>query len=138
MSFLVRATSSLLKRSHGALFSRCFGVEFALHSVADEDTIEVEADKGTTLLEVCQNEAVDITAVCGGGGSCGSCHIILPEDLFAAIPPAKEQEQDLLSNVVFGAKPTSRLACMVKVSEKFAGKTIEVPLPLCPVFNKHA
>ena len=36
-------------------------VEFALHSVADEDTIEVEADKGTTLLEVCQNEAVDIT-----------------------------------------------------------------------------
>lgn len=45
-------------------------------------------------------------AVCGGGGSCGSCHIILPEDLFAAIPPAKEQEQDLLSNVVFGAKPT--------------------------------
>lgn len=32
----------------------------------------------------------------------------------------------------------SRLACMVKVSEKFAGKTIEVPLPLYSVCNKHA
>lgn len=130
MSFLIRAASPVLRRSLSSLFYRNFGVEFAIHSLADEETIEVEADKGTTLLEVCQNEAIDITAVCGGGGSCGSCHIVLPEDLFNAIPPAKQEEQDLLSNVVLGVKPTSRLACKVKVSEKFAGKTVEVPLPL--------
>ena len=36
-------------------------MEFKLHSVADEDTIDVEADKGLTLLDVCQNEGVDVT-----------------------------------------------------------------------------
>lgn len=36
-------------------------VEFKLHSIADEDTIDVEADKGLTLLDVCQNEGVDVT-----------------------------------------------------------------------------
>ena len=55
-------------------------------------------------------------------------------------------EKELLTNVVFGVQPTyelqcfsysntfvihsSRLACRVKIDEKFAGKTIEVPLPL--------
>lgn len=48
-------------------------VEFAIHSVADEDTIEVEAVKGTTLLEVCQNEAVDITGSCSIRVSRYSC-----------------------------------------------------------------
>ena len=85
-------------------------------------------------------------AVCGGGGSCGSCNVILPQDLFDALPPAKEQEAELLNTVVFGRKPTlmccqgvtnrSRLACCVKISEKFAGKTIEVPLPLLCFLDK--
>nr|AFL03356.1 2Fe-2S ferredoxin 8b10 [Blastocystis sp. ATCC 50177/Nand II] len=130
MAFLLRSVPLLTKRTCYPVFTRQFGVEFKLHSVADEDTIDVEADKGLTLLDVCQNEGVDVTAVCGGGGSCGSCNVILPQDLFDALPPAKEQEAELLNTVVFGRKPTSRLACCVKISEKFAGKTIEVPLPL--------
>ena len=48
-------------------------VEFAIHSLADEETIEVEADKGTTLLEVCQNEAIDITGFCLHGVITNSC-----------------------------------------------------------------
>ena len=91
-------------------------VEFKLNSLADEETIEVEADEGATLLDVCQNEGVDITgsvpaplsciAVCGGGGSCGSCNVILPQELFDAVPPMKDQEKELLETVVFGRKPT--------------------------------
>ena len=85
-------------------------------------------------------------AVCAGGGSCGSCHIILPQDIFDQVPPPNDMEKELLTNVVFGVQPTygyntllilayflifsSRLACRVKIDEKFAGKTIEVPLPL--------
>ena len=48
-------------------------VEFAIHSLADEETIEVEADKGTTLLEVCQNEAIDITGFHLRGVLTNSC-----------------------------------------------------------------
>ena len=45
-------------------------------------------------------------AVCGGGGSCGSCHIILPKDLYDSLPPMRNQEKELLSTVVMGATPT--------------------------------
>lgn len=91
-------------------------VEFSIHSVADDDTMEVEAEKGSTILDVCQENGVEITgicnsfisyqAVCSGGGSCGSCHVILPKDLFDAVEPPNDLEKDLLTNVVFGVKPT--------------------------------
>ena len=91
-------------------------VEFSIHSVADDDTIEVEAEKGSTILDVCQENGVEITgiwnsfisyqAVCSGGGSCGSCHVILPKDLFDTVEPPNDLEKDLLTNVVFGVKPT--------------------------------
>ena len=45
-------------------------------------------------------------AVCGGGGSCGSYHIILPKDIYGSLPPVREQEKELLSTVVMGATPT--------------------------------
>lgn len=45
-------------------------------------------------------------AVCSGGGSCGSCHIILPKDLYDSLPPMRDQEKELLSTVVMGATPT--------------------------------
>ncbi|KNB44178.1 2FE-2S ferredoxin [Blastocystis sp. subtype 4] len=102
--------------------------------------MEVEAEKGSTILDVCQENGVEITgicnsiisyqAVCSGGGSCGSCHVILPKDLFDAVEPPNDLEKDLLTNVVFGVKPTSRLACRLKIDEKYAGKIVEVPMPL--------
>ena len=45
-------------------------------------------------------------AVCGGGGSCGSCNVILPQELADAVPPMTDQEKELLDTVVFGRKPT--------------------------------
>ena len=45
-------------------------------------------------------------AVCAGGGSCGSCHVILSQELFDAVPPPNDQEKDLLQNVVYGVTPT--------------------------------
>lgn len=91
-------------------------VEFSIHSVADDDTVEVEAEKGSTLLDVCQDNCVEITgicdlfllcpAVCSGGGSCGSCHVILPKDLYDTVAPPNDLEKDLLTNVVFGVQPT--------------------------------
>ena len=49
---------------------------------------------------------VDTVAVCAGGGSCGSCHVILSQELFDAVPPPNDQEKDLLQNVVYGVTPT--------------------------------
>ncbi|KAK8791654.1 hypothetical protein WA538_002860 [Blastocystis sp. DL] len=130
MSFLARVAPTVFRRFPATVFSRNFGVEFSLHSAADEDTYEVEADKGATILDICQSNGVEITAVCGGGGSCGSCHVILPQELFDIVEPPNDVEKELLTNVVFGVKPTSRLACRLKVNDKYAGKIIEVPMPL--------
>ena len=126
MSFLARVAPTVFRRFPATVLSRNFGggsvvlhgtlVEFSLHSAADEDTYEVEADKGATILDICQSNGVEITgtlprpysilAVCGGGGSCGSCHVILPQELFDVVEPPNDVEKELLTNVVFGVKPT--------------------------------
>lgn len=126
MSFIARVAPTLFRRVSAPVFTRSFGgeetriidsiVEFSIHSVADDDTMEIEAEKGSTILDVCQENGVEITgisksfisyqAVCSGGGSCGSCHVILPKDLFDAVEPPNDLEKELLTNVVFGVKPT--------------------------------
>lgn len=50
-----------------------------------------------------------VLAVCGGGGSCGSCHVILPQDLYDKLPPMRDQEKELLASVVLGVTPTYHL-----------------------------
>ena len=71
MSFLCRGIAAIARKSSPKVFTRNFGslssccflslVEFQLRSVADEEVIDVEVDEGTTILDVCKDECVDIT-----------------------------------------------------------------------------
>ncbi len=58
--------------------------------------------------------------------ACSTCHVILPSKLYAKLPAAKDEEEDLL-DLAFGLTGTSRLGCQVEVSELFEG--VEVVLP---------
>ena len=71
MSFLCRGIASIARKSSPKVFTRNFGslvscrflslVEFQIRSVADEEVIDVEVNEGTTVLDVCKDECVDIT-----------------------------------------------------------------------------
>ncbi len=65
----------------------------------------VRVAAGTTLLEAARQAGVGLSAVCGGGGSCGTCRVRI---IAGQVTPARETESDA---VVEGL----RLACQARV-----------------------
>ena len=71
----------------------------------------VQVEPGATILEAAQKAGVGLSAVCGGGGSCGTCLVHLDADAPVSQPSFHEknelQEAELASGM--------RLACQVKL-----------------------
>lgn len=78
----------------------------------------VEAAVGKHLLEVAKANDVELEGACEASLACSTCHIILPQKVYSALPSAKDEEEDLL-DLAFGLTSTSRLGCQVLVSELF-------------------
>lgn len=45
----------------------------------DERTIEAECDSGKTLLDVLRDNNVQVSAPCGGAGTCGKCRVLVTD-----------------------------------------------------------
>jgi len=75
------------------------------------DEKEVETDPGSTLLSTLANEKIFIPSACGGGGTCGMCHIQVNSGGGSILPTEKG---------FFSRKEQAanwRLGCQVKVRE---------------------
>ena len=58
--------------------------------------------------------------------ACSTCHVILPDEWFARLPPAVEDEEDML-DLAFGLTRTSRLGCQIIMSDELDGLTVTLP-----------
>ena len=85
---------------------------------------EVEAVEGANLLDVAQAAGQPLEGTCDKSMSCSTCHVVLSAEDFARMPPASEEEEDLL-DLAYNVKRTSRLACQLSVS----GQTMTVRMP---------
>jgi len=92
----------------------------------DGQTIEVEAEVGKTVLEAALDHDVDIEAACGGELACSTCHVILEQELYDALEPPDEEEEDML-DLAWGLEDTSRLCCQIKVSPELRDATFVIP-----------
>mmetsp|Transcript_11867 Transcript_11867/g.1785 ORF Transcript_11867/g.1785 Transcript_11867/m.1785 type:complete len:83 (+) Transcript_11867:125-373(+) len=63
---------------------------------------------------------------CDGTCGCSTCHVILEEPLFNALPEALTDESDLLDSINNSTK-TSRLGCQLLITEKFNKAKIKLP-----------
>ena len=68
-----------------------------------------------------------ITADCGGACTCATCHGYVDEDWVARIPPACDNEAEMIDAGCLDAQPNSRLTCQIKVSETLEGLVIRLP-----------
>ena len=75
---------------------------------------EVEAAPGTNLLDLAQANGQPLEGSCEGSMACSTCHVIVAKDDFARLPPASEEEDDLLDLAAHVTR-TSRLACQLSV-----------------------
>ncbi|MDB5683582.1 MAG: 2Fe-2S ferredoxin [Sphingomonas bacterium] len=86
---------------------------------------EIEAPEGERLLDVAQADGQPLEGTCEGQMACSTCHVIVDADDFAKLPPASEEEEDLL-DLASHVTRTSRLACQIWL-EGFDSLTVRIP-----------
>ncbi|WP_242146101.1 2Fe-2S iron-sulfur cluster-binding protein [Sphingomonas sp. BAUL-RG-20F-R05-02] len=90
---------------------------------ADGTRSMAQAQPGDRLLEVAQNAGQPLEGTCEGQMACSTCHVIVDGADFANLPPASENEEDLL-DLASGATRYSRLACQIRLERAI---TIRIP-----------
>jgi len=92
----------------------------------DGATREVEARPGDRLLDLAQSAGEPLEGTCEGQMACSTCHVIIDADDFAKLPPAVEEEEDIL-DLAAGATRYSRLACQIWLSDALETLTVHIP-----------
>jgi ferredoxin, 2Fe-2S len=87
---------------------------------------EVEAKPGQRLLDVAWANGQPLEGACEGVMACSTCHVIVDADDFARLPPASEEEEDLL-DIAAHVTRTSRLACQILLSEELDVLSVRMP-----------
>ena len=87
----------------------------------------VEAHAGDTVMTAALDNGVPgIDAECGGGCSCGTCHVYLDEAWVERAGQVTEMEEGMLDFVVERA-PTSRLCCQITLDASLDGLVVRIP-----------
>jgi ferredoxin, 2Fe-2S len=87
----------------------------------------VEAEEGSTVMETAIRNAIpEITAECGGGCACATCHVYVAEKWAGLTGKASDQEEDML-DFAYKVQPSSRLSCQIKVTAELDGLVITTP-----------
>ena len=87
---------------------------------------EVEAAPGQRLLDVAWDARQPLEGACEGVMACSTCHVIVDAQDFAGLPPATEEEEDLL-DLAAHASRTSRLSCQILLTEDLEALTVRIP-----------
>ena len=97
-------------------------------------TVEVDPSVGRyghnglplSVLDISEGAGVDIDHSCGGVCACSTCHVIVDPKDFEKLPPASDEEEDLLDLAVAAGR-TSRLACQIILTEDLESLSVRVP-----------
>ncbi|WP_188237697.1 2Fe-2S iron-sulfur cluster-binding protein [Sphingopyxis sp. LK2115] len=87
---------------------------------------EAEAQPGDILLDVAQTHLMPLEGTCEGQMACSTCHVIVAKEDFGRLPPASEEEEDML-DLAAGARRTSRLSCQIMLTDDLDGLTVHIP-----------
>jgi ferredoxin len=87
---------------------------------------EVEGVAGERLLDAAWRAGQPLEGTCGGDMACATCHVVVDAGDFARLPPAREEEEDML-DLVPDAVRTSRLACQVVLDPALGDLTVSLP-----------
>lgn len=88
--------------------------------------IAASCTPGDNLLRVGQAAGLPLEGTCEGQMACSTCHVIVAAEWFDKLPPAAEEEEDML-DFAAGARRTSRLACQIEVTAAMDGLTVSIP-----------
>jgi ferredoxin len=87
---------------------------------------EIDAPAGRRLLEIAQAHGQPLEGSCEGQMACSTCHVVIDAEDFDRLPPASEEEEDML-DFAAGVTRTSRLACQIWLDEELERITVRIP-----------
>ena len=94
---------------------------------ADGETVtKATGAAGDSLLSLAQNVGMPLEGTCEGQMACSTCHVIVASEWFEKLPPASEEEEDML-DLAAGARRTSRLSCQIQLEAAFDGLKVHIP-----------
>jgi 2Fe-2S ferredoxin len=87
----------------------------------------VDVPNGLSVMQGAKRFTIPgIDGDCGGACACATCHVYIEGGWFQRLAPMDELERDML-DFAFDVRPTSRLACQIKVDQALDGLVVEVP-----------
>ncbi len=93
----------------------------------EENTHELNAEIGLTLMEIIRDAGLDIEAACGGCCACATCHLYIDEDWKKKLPKIENEEESMLDQA-FHVTSQSRLGCQIEYNDNIDG----IKLTLAP------
>ncbi|MFC0386076.1 2Fe-2S iron-sulfur cluster-binding protein [Muricoccus vinaceus] len=91
-----------------------------------ERRVDVPAGR-SVMLGAIQNGVRGIEAECGGCLACATCHVYVDPAWLDRLPPAGEDEEDMLENTAAERRPNSRLSCQITVEADLDGLRVAMP-----------
>ena len=87
---------------------------------------EVQAAPGQRLLDVAWAAREPLEGACEGVMACSTCHVIVDAGDFSDLPPASDEEEDLLDLAAHAGR-TSRLACHIILTDDMESLSVRIP-----------
>ena len=87
---------------------------------------EGESRAGERLLDLAWRSNQPLEGACEGCMACSTCHVIVAAEDFERLPPASEEEEDLL-DLASHATRTSRLACQIILGPDLERLSVTMP-----------
>ena len=90
--------------------------------VKDRDGLihELDAQIGSTIMEIIRDAGLDIEAACGGCCACATCHVYVTNDKIQKLKLIDDDEESMLDQA-FSVLNNSRLGCQIEYSDDLDG-----------------
>ncbi len=92
----------------------------------DENKLMVKGKIGDNLLYLAHRYNIPMEGACDASLACTTCHIYVDFEYLPKLPPAEEEEEDLLDLAPF-LKENSRLGCQIILTKELDGVVIRLP-----------
>jgi ferredoxin len=89
-------------------------------------TAEVLAPTGERLLDIARGAGQPLEGTCEGQMACSTCHVLIAPEDFGKLPPAREEEDDML-DLAANVTRHSRLACQIWTTDALEHLTVRMP-----------
>ena len=90
--------------------------------VKDRDGLihELDAQIGSTIMEIIRDAGLDIEAACGGCCACATCHVYVTNEKIQKLKLIDDDEESMLDQA-FSVLDNSRLGCQIEYSDDLDG-----------------